>query len=543
MITIAGREENKVPDLIVNLVLGEEERGTYARGTADELRAAAEELKNENDAYADWQEAAEEISAMLILQAMYNSNRGASTGGSPVTGQSGAHSALPISHTTTMPSARDLMDISSEIGTKRAVPALEFGEELTRNKQPLENVKLVMKNLGTEASAFFQFIENDPLTSIEFELGDTPNADGETFLYAHIGEWVNLEDPAAPIFVNWHEINRSTKLKIRMILKPSSIPAQVYSRAVHELTVHGVFYKKFIEFIRSASNRYSEVALYYYRHINYDKELSGYTQHYQHGNSPDGSSSLSGVSRMRSRGAPESLSPASGIPAYNETILNLIKATWSTDQSLAKAIKKEAEGDVTRHTRQFPTQEPTVKKTSYQKQDVDFFAAIPPREGSPSQLFAHLLDKKSPGKKNTKLDSVLESLTPVWVKLLLSYFDYKEKIGEAFLFDRSALTDLSATGDGTTISIWSQEPLAETRLEAIAEFLAYGWQSGDRLMSDRWGFVHSLLLEIADEEWEVIETYIAFRQLYYIATGKADKAEIWRPTGEDIPRRVNALKG
>jgi len=512
MITIGGKDKHQVPDLILEWVREGEKRRNYATGTAATMKAAAEAPENNWDKYADWLEAAKAISATIIL--------------------SSPPFVAPM-HMDIDPETGP--GSSSNPGTERDDSALIFGSTLFNNKNSLQNVIFVMNNLGAEASAFCQFIQNDPLTTIEFELGNPRDAGGETFLYAYLDKWVNLDDPAALIFIDWYKINRNTKLKIRMILRDSAKPEVIYSRAVHELTVHGIFYRQFIEFIRSASNESSEVALYFYRHIHYDKELNGYTQHYLHGCSPH-----SEQSGLRERGAPRSLDPASGIPAYNETILKLIEVVWDTDTKKAQSIKKEAEFDVNRHKSQYQTEAPTEKKSSYQKRDIKLVNAISPRQRSLSQLFAYFSGKKQSDMDNLAL--VLESLTPDWVKLLLSYYDYKATIGEVFPFNRSVLENLSAIGDGKAISVWIQEPLAETVPEAIAEFLVYGWQCFDTPMSDQWDFVRNLLFEANLEDWSVIKTYIAFRCLYYIATGNMDKAKIWHSTGEDIPNRVLVLK-
>jgi hypothetical protein len=589
LITIGGKEEDKVPDNILRLIRLWEERGIYAKGTANILQGLAEESVNKSPAYKSWLDAADEVDDMIVRLSGGNllvspgaSRTGAHstmstshTTSSPqaqvpmdissetgahstmstshttssqqarvpmdISPETGAHSTMSTSHTTSSQQAQDTMDISSEsgpvsspnLGTAKAIHSLEFGSVLQQDEKALASVKLVMSNLGPEAKAFFQFVEKDPLTSIEFETGKVQKASGETFLYAHIGDWVNLEDPTVPVFINWHKLKPNTRLKVMMVLGPGP-HLQVCLRAVHELTVHGVFYRKFIEFIRSTTNRFSEVALYFFRQTYERGELNAYSQHFMHGQSPERE-----VSGLRQRGAPTYLNPASGIQAYNETILNLVGALWTSNPKLAKQVQTEAQNEVVRHGSQFGTEKATGK-TSHQKQDAEFFKKVSPRKGSFSELFTLLVRRKLGG-ANAGPDLLLDSLTAGWVNVLLAYFDYKASINEAFPIERSLVENLPAPGDGSAILTWSQEPLAETQLEAIAEYLVYGWQFDNTTLSDQSNFVINLLLDVSSDEWAVVNKYITFRILYYVATGKNGNAEHWQLTLKVIPWRIKAL--
>ena len=196
----------------------------------------------------------------------------------------------------------------------------------TYGKQSQPTIQLfihILKSLPQSPDELCTLLCSDGNIMVEFTYGQSADsyAPAETFLYAEIEQTYllieDLEDKYLSVSFPWNKLNKQTKFKISIKLgrkwfEKANNPSGQLCDLIHEYTLHGIPFARFIQFVRVAGDAPAEVALhyFYYAGSREDNYLNAVTQHSSHGTEQD---TLTGTTAS-------SWNNYSGNPYYNQLI-------------------------------------------------------------------------------------------------------------------------------------------------------------------------------------------------------------------------------
>src|SRR5579862_2374741 len=153
------------------------------------------------------------------------------------------------------------MDMLSKTGSGKIAVFTTVKDKLPT--RTLSTIDKFCDTLIKNNEDFFLWAQKDGGVQVEFVYGIAPKAKGETKFFLEVdGEFQNIEDTSdglSSIQFPWHKVDSNTRCKVVIALTPTFLGCSEgpqMAALLHEYFVHGVYYKKFIEFIHANKNLY-----------------------------------------------------------------------------------------------------------------------------------------------------------------------------------------------------------------------------------------------------------------------------------------------